>query len=84
MMVVDEDLRDATRDSLTRVDVEKLVRSVRVALGAEDAGDEKLCLRELLPEHPHKWDGAALSHEGRGLLEVGLGRTLERVLEPGG
>src|SRR5689334_15629014 len=55
-------------------DVEELVRAVRVRARAEDAGDAELGLRELLAEHVHERDRAALAHVHCRLAEVARAR----------
>jgi RarD protein len=81
--VVRQHPRDARGDALAFLDVQELVRPVRVRVGPEHAGDEELDPGELLAQHAHERDAAAGAHvEGR-LAEEGLRGRLHRGLEPG-
>ncbi len=67
---------------LARGHVEELVRAVRVRPRPEHAGDAELRLGELLAEHGHERDRAALAHAHRGLAEEAARGLVERLLEP--
>ncbi len=62
--MVGENLRDHQRNSPGGRNVQEFVRAMGVGMRSEHAGDDELRLRELLAEHPHERDAAALAHLG--------------------
>src|SRR5512141_1298411 len=71
------------RGQVLRVlDVEELVRTVGIAVRAEDAGDQELRLRVALAEHGHEGNRAAFAERHRPFAEVRLRRALDRLLQP--
>ena len=81
--MVSENLRDHQRNSPGRRDMQEFVRAMRIGMRSEHPGDDKLRLRELLAEHCHERDAAALSHIGGRRPEGELGAARERMLKPG-
>ena len=69
--VIREHLRHAARHFPGRVEVQELVRPVRVRVRAEHARDQELRAREFLAEHAHERDAAAGAHVHRVLAEEG-------------
>ena len=80
--VIGEDVGYAAGYLFGGWDVEELVGAVGVGVGAEDSGDEELCLREALAEHPHERNRAAFAHVGSRLAEVVIRGGVEAALEP--
>ena len=71
-------VRDA-RGQLLRVrNVQEFVRTVRVRLRAQHAGDEELRVRKMLAQHRHERNRAALAHR-RGRLAVEARATRRRA-----
>src|SRR5215471_9631686 len=71
-MMIGQHLGDDDRDAFTGGNVQELVWTVCVRVRAEDASDDELRLRKLLPEHGHEGDRAALAHISRRRAEGGL------------
>src|ERR1700722_9312428 len=70
--VVGDYFGDAAGQPLSGRYMQELVGPVRVRMRPEQAGDEKLRLREAFPEHRHERNRAALAHEGDRLAEKRL------------
>ena len=62
--------------------MQKLVRPMRVALGAEHAADHHLRFRKTGTQHVHERDGAALANVAAVGTEVCTRRGMECLLEP--
>src|ERR1700733_11413331 len=78
-----EDVGDRAGQALRIIDVQELVRTVRVRMRPEYAGHQKLRARKALPEHGHERNRAPDSHRHAFVAEV-LPRCLrDGVLEPG-
>ena len=80
--MIRHDLRDAGCYLLSRFDIQKLIRSVRVRLRAEHAGDQELGLGELGVEHAHEGNRAADAHVHRILAEEALRSRRHRSSQP--
>ena len=80
--VIGEHQRDAGGELLRVLEVQELVRAVRVGVRTEDPGDEELRVREALAEHSHEGDRAAAA-DVHGVAPVDrLRGTRDRLLEP--
>src|SRR6266480_4022752 len=75
-------LRHARRHALACADVQELVWPVRIAVWAEDAGDEELRGGVALAEHSHERDRAAFAPCRRRLAKEHLRRAVDRLHEP--
>src|SRR5204862_6359080 len=80
--LVGENLRDACRQRARIRDVQELVRSVRIAVRAEDSGDEELRLGVARAEHPHERNRSPFAERHRPFAEVRFRCALDRLLEP--
>ena len=83
-MVVGQDMRDDDRDALASRDVQEFIGAMGVRVRAEHTSDDKLRLREPLPEHGHERDRAAFAHIGGRRAEGRLGSARQRLFEPRG
>src|SRR5208283_5589343 len=83
---------DARSEALCIVDVQELVRTVRVRVRSEYARHQELRTRKSLPQHGHEGNRSAHSHHHafsaeeimRGFLDRFLEPTLERGSVPAG
>ena len=71
--MIGEDACDGDREAFRGGEVEKLVRTMGVRPGPENARDQELRLGEEISEHGHERDAAAFSHEEGRTVEAGDG-----------
>ena len=77
-----EHLGNTRGQPLRVVQVQELVRAVRVRVRPEHPGDQELRLRELRAEHRHERDRAAFAHPHRRLAVVRRSSRVDALLEP--
>ncbi len=80
--VIGEHLRNAGGEASSRGEMQEFVRPVGVGMWAEHPGNEKLRVREALPQHAHERNAAAGAHVHRVPAEELARGTLHRGLEP--
>ena len=76
-------LRHRQGDAFAGRDVEEFVGAVGVGVRAQHAGDDELRVGELLAQHAHERDRAALAHHRRRRAEGRLRGLLDGRLQPG-
>ena len=62
--------------------MQKLIRAMRIAFGAEHAADHHLRLGEALAQHAHQRNRAALADVATGRAKVRLAGSVECILKP--